>query len=317
MTASKSSIHDATKAVSSFPGSTSESLGVIVQIMREVLGYGIYAAEIGMEGHEIRAKIGCCVSLPFFQVGQASKRVPLWYLMDSVAQVSSLLHSFRRWCDVYCQAFAVDTGNFEVFFRLRLTRSFACVCPCSSPAFPFALFQYAKRKGNVKLSAAVLATVPAVIPLMLDPASGGDAKGEEAVTKVLDVWERHKIYTGDEIASALKVTAPLAPLAPHSPILPPPPDPHTVGSSLGDGALLPTPLLPTPIMERPAPARTAVDAQLERTYVFCVVSRRFSFSIPTCGVFPQSQAAAHFRIRWNFDTVGKPVIWELFWQRRR
>jgi hypothetical protein len=128
--------------------------------------------------------------------------------------------------------------------------------------------QYAKRKGNTKLAHAVLATVPSVIPIMLDPALGGDAKGEEAVTKVLDVWQRHKVYTGEEIAAALsKASAPQEPLVPRSPTLPPPADRHVTGPPLGDGALLPTPLLPTPVSVPTQPARTVVDTQLDRTCV--------------------------------------------------
>jgi hypothetical protein len=84
----------------------------------------------------------------------------------------------------------------------------------------------------------------------------------------LDVWQRHKVYTGEEIAAALsKASAPQEPLVPRSPTLPPPADRHVTGPPLGDGALLPTPLLPTPVSVPTQPARTVVDTQLDRTCV--------------------------------------------------
>jgi hypothetical protein len=60
MTASKSSIHDATKAVSSYHGSPTESLGVIIQIMREVRLFPKFAGHQTWVAHRVREKNRSC-----------------------------------------------------------------------------------------------------------------------------------------------------------------------------------------------------------------------------------------------------------------
>ena len=84
LTVSKTAIHDTTKLIAGFSGSLDEAISAVVFVMKEVcILHSVLEQNVSL--------MHCVVRNVELQAWPASKRIPYWYLLDSVAQVRDTL----------------------------------------------------------------------------------------------------------------------------------------------------------------------------------------------------------------------------------